>query len=73
MESVISDDGRWIILLYSETGDDSYNETWFVLNLIPNPGKGHFVTEDWRPISLLNVDSNIIAQVYGKEFGRKTE
>lgn len=37
-----------------------------LLTLIPKPGEDHLIIENWRPISLLNIDYKIIAQVYAK-------
>ena len=37
-----------------------------LITLIPKPGKDHLSLENWRPISLLNIDYKILAQVYAK-------
>lgn len=37
-----------------------------VINLIPKPQKDHALLDNWRPISLLNNDSKILAIIFAK-------
>ena len=35
-----------------------------IITLIPKPEKDHLMIENWRPITLLNIDYKIISLVY---------
>lgn len=44
-----------------------------LITLIPKPGKDPLTIENWRPISLLNVDYKILAQAYAKRLKKNLE
>ena len=37
-----------------------------LISLIPKPDKDPFLIDNWRPITLLNIDYKLIALVYAK-------
>ena len=37
-----------------------------LITLIPKPGKDPLIIENWRPVSLLNIDYKVLAQVFAK-------
>ena len=46
-----------------EKGEMSVSQKQAVITLIEEKGKGHSFLENWRPISLLNVDTKIMTKV----------
>ncbi len=44
-----------------------------LITSIPKPNKDNFLIENWRPISLLNIDYRILAQVYAKRLKMNLE
>jgi len=45
-----------------ETGEMSHSQKQTVITLIETKGKDHSLLENWRPISLINVDAKIMSK-----------
>lgn len=56
-----------LLLMHNECIDkQEMTTTMKLITLIPKPGKDPLIIENWRPVSLLNIDYKILAQVYAK-------
>lgn len=65
-----------LLLMYNECIDKQEMTTTMkqgLITLIPKPGKDPLIIENWRPVSLLNIDYKILAQVYAKRLKKNLE